>query len=238
MNRTHASFLAAITTLTLASTGLFGTAVSSATPFPGEVNAGGLRLVASVDSNNWLLAGDTALGVPFSHAAKVSGNFSTTLQGARIRSGQVVAGYLVGCAVDVSDGIGISITPEIGAGYDVSPTIGADAGIDFALNMDAPPDVVIGFGAGVDLTQTFGVEGALSGELSVGLAPGTVTALPVGTATLDAESTFPFVFAHTSTPLHVNGCLSPASAMPFISVRAETYGGTVQTTGYGDAFTF
>jgi len=191
-----------------------------------------------VDSNNWLLAGDTALGVPFSHAAKVSGNFSVSLEGARIRGGEIVAGYLVGCAVDVSEGIGIAIVPEIGVGYDVSPTIGGEAGIEFGLIVDAPPEVVIGLGAFGELTQTFGMEGALAGELSVGLAPGTVTAMPVGAAVLDAESTFPFTFAHTSTPLHVNGCLSPASAMPFISVRAETTGSTVQTTGYGDAFTF
>lgn len=237
MNRTHA-FPAALTALTLATTGMLGTAVSSATPFPGEVNAGGMRVVAAVDSNHWLLAGDTALGVPFSHAAKVSGNFSVHLEGARIRGGEIVAGYLVGCAVDVSEGIGIAIVPEIGAGYDVSPTIGGEAGIEFGLALDAPPEVAIGFGGFGELSQTFGMEGALAGELSVGLAPGTVTAVPIGAAALDAESTFPFTFAHTTTPLHVNGCLGPASAMPFVSVRMETTGSTVQTTGYGDSFTF
>src|SRR5690606_40226342 len=88
MTRTHA-FPATLTALTLAATGMFGTAVCSATPFPGEVIAGGVRVVASVDDNHWLLAGDTALGVPFAHAAKVSGNFSVNMQGARIRGGEI-----------------------------------------------------------------------------------------------------------------------------------------------------
>src|SRR5690606_23545261 len=237
MTRTHA-FPATLTALTLAATGMFGTAVCSATPFPGEVIAGGVRVVASVDDNHWLLAGDTALGVPFAHAAKVSGNFSVNMQGARIRGGEIVAGYLVGCAVDVSEGIGIAIVPEIGAGYEISPTIGGEAGIEFGLALDAPPEVAIGFGGYGELGQTFGVGGALGGEFAIGLAPGTVTALPIGAAALDAESTFPFTFAHTTTPLHVSGCLGPASAMPFVSARVETTGSTLQTTGYGDASSF
>ncbi|WP_067855815.1 MspA family porin [Nocardia shimofusensis] len=238
MTRTQASFLAAFTVLALATTGVSGTVVASADAFPGEVNAGGLRVVAAVDSSNWLLAGDTALGVPFSHAAKVSGNYSVNLEGAGVRGGEIVAGYLVGCAVDVSEGIGIAIAPEIGIGAETSPSIGADTVIEFGLAVDAPPEVAVAFGGGIDLEQTFGIEGALAGELAVGLAPGTVVAMPIGAAELDEESTFPYTFAHSSMPLHVNGCLFPASAMPFITVRADTTGSTVQTTGYGEAFTF
>jgi len=54
MTRTHA-FPATLTALTLAATGMFGTAVCSATPFPGEVNAGGVRVVASVDDIQTLI---------------------------------------------------------------------------------------------------------------------------------------------------------------------------------------
>lgn len=249
MNRTH-TLLSAITALTLVSTGVFGAVVSRATPAPGEVNAGEVRIVAAVDSSSWLQAGDTALGVPFSHAAKVSGSYSVNLDGAPLRVGEVVAGYLVGCAIDVSQGIGIAIAPEVGAGWSVTPSIGGSTTIDLGLVIDAPPevgappqiqlplDVVVGLGGDARLAQTFGVEGAIAGELAVGLAPGTVTALPIGAAVLDGLSTFPYTFAHTTMPLHINGCLAQASAMPFITVRAHTFGSTVQTTGYGDSFTF
>lgn len=279
MNRTH-TLLSAITALTLVSTGVFGAVVSRATPAPGEVTAGEVRIVAAVDSSSWLQAGDTALGVPFSHAAKVSGSYSVSLDGAPLRVGEVVAGYLVGCAIDVSQGIGIAIAPEVGAAWSISPSIGGEAAVDFGLVIDAPlavevPQVVemppmgeapekaekpstgeapqkaelplgvqlplevgVGFGGNAGLAQTFGVEGAIAGELAVGLAPGAVTALPIGAAVLDGLTTFPYTFAHTTMPLHINGCLAQASAMPFITVRAHTFGSTVQTTGYGDSFTF
>jgi len=243
MNRTHASLLSALTALMLATTAVLGTVAPRAHSAPGEVNAGPMRIVAAVDSSNWQNADATELGVPFSHAATVSGNFSVDLEAALVRAGEVVAGYLVGCAVDVSEGIGVAIAPEIGTGYNISPAIGTDTGIDLsglelALEMDVPPEVAVGLGAFSELAQTFGVESALAGELAVGLAPGTVTALPVGAAVLDGFSTFPYTFSHTSMPLHVNGCLSQASAMPFITVRAHTAGSTIQTTGYGDSFNF
>ncbi|PEH75803.1 hypothetical protein CRM89_07205 [Nocardia sp. FDAARGOS_372] len=190
-------------------------------------------------SLRWFPRGDTAFGVPFVHAVKVSGDFSVALDGvSALRGGEVAAGYLVGCAVDVSDGISVAIAPEVGMSASISPSIGADFGVDLGLSVDAPPEVGIGFGVGVGLEPSIGVEGAVAGELSLSLAPGTVTAVPIGVAELDEESTFPFTFAHANTPLHVNGCLSPASAMPFITVRADTPGSTLQTTGYGDPFTF
>lgn len=238
MTRRHASLLSMITALSLAATGVLGGVVAEAHSEPGEVSAGPLRVVAAVDSSNWLLAGNTALGVPFSHAVKVSGNYSVNLTGAAVRSGQIVAGYLVGCAVDVSDGIGIAIAPEVGMGLSITNVFAADFGADLHLGVDVPPELVIGSGVSVGAEPQIGVEGALAGELSVGLAPGAVTAIPIGAAVLDGQSTFPFTFAHTNMPLHVNGCLSPASAMPFVTVRAETTGSTVTTTGYGESFTF
>ncbi|PFW99585.1 hypothetical protein CJ469_05081 [Nocardia farcinica] len=236
MKRTHVSIMAAIGAVTVTA---IGSAAPAAGTAPGEVAAGAARMVAAVDFAQVVPAGDTAFGVPFVHAVKVSGDFSVALDGASaLRGGEVAAGYLVGCAVDVSDGISVAIAPEVGMSASISPSIGADFGVDLGLSVDAPPEVGIGFGVGVGLEPSIGVEGAVAGELSLSLAPGTVTAVPIGVAELDEESTFPFTFAHANTPLHVNGCLSPASAMPFITVRADTPGSTLQTTGYGDPFTF
>ncbi|MGV9584218.1 MspA family porin [Nocardia farcinica] len=236
MKRTHVSIMAAIGAVTVTA---IGSAAPAAGTAPGEVAAGAARMVAAVDFAQVVPAGDTAFGVPFVHAVKVSGDFSVALDGvSALRGGEVAAGYLVGCAVDVSDGISVAIAPEVGMSASISPSIGADFGVDLGLSVDAPPEVGIGFGVGVGLEPSIGVDGAVAGELSLSLAPGTVTAVPIGVAELDEESTFPFTFAHANTPLHVNGCLSPASAMPFITVRADTPGSTLQTTGYGDPFTF
>lgn len=263
MNRKHSYSLAAIAAVMVA-TGAVGVVDTVADAAPAEVESGGLRMVAAVDSNTVVPATDTALGVPFAHAVKVSGNFSVALDTpAALRSGEIVAGYLVGCAVDIANGISIGIAPSIGVNAGISPSFGVDFGVDlgfegpgqeapeqgdpeqdgfglgdFGLDIVTPPTVGLGAGVGVGIEPSVGVEGGLAGELAVNLAPGTVTAAVIGGAELDEDATFPYTFAHSNTPLNVNGCLSPASAMPFITVRADSQNSSVQTTGYGDPFVF
>lgn len=238
MNRKHSYPLAAAAAVILAVTG----AVSVHTPAraePGEISSGGLHMVASANSNNVVPSPETALGVPFVHAIKVSGDFSVAIDGGSpVRGGEIVAGYLIGCAVDIANGISIGISPGVSVGVGVAPSVGVDFGVDLGLAIDAPPTVGIGVGVGAALQTSVGVETGLAGELAVNLAPGTVTAAVIGAAELDEESTFPYTFAHSNTPLNVNGCLSPASAMPFVTVRADSSGGSVQTTGYGASFGF
>lgn len=264
MNRKYSSFVATFAAVISAVTGAVSTADTAAWAAPGEIDSGGLRVVASANSSTSEQSGDTAMGVPFAHAIKVSGDFSVAADGgAPLRSGEIVAGYLLGCAIDIANGISVAISPSVALSTQVVPEVGADLGVDLGLGAVAPPmvdqgsegdeppmldpgllDVVtppdVGVSAGVNaaLAQAFGIENGLAGELAVNLAPGTVTTAVIGAAELDAESTFPYTFAHSNTPLQVNGCLSPASAMPFVTVRADTAGGTVQTTGYGTSFTF
>src|SRR5438552_1899450 len=111
MNRKHSHILAVIIAVTVAATG----AVTAASAAPGEVNAGGLHLVASVDSNSSVPAGgDMATSVPFVHAVKVSAEYAVHMDGASsLRSGQIVAGYLIGCAVDISNGFSVGIAPSV-----------------------------------------------------------------------------------------------------------------------------
>lgn len=196
-------------------------------------------MVAAANSNSVVPSAQTAIGVPFVHSVKVSGDFSVALEsGSPIRGGEIVAGYLIGCAVDISNGISIGIAPSVGVSAAIAPSIAFDFGVDLGLEIDAPPSVGIGAGVSVGVQPSVGVESGLAAELAVNLAPGTVTAAVIGGAELDEESEFPYTFVHSNTPLQVNGCLSPASAMPFVTVRTDSPSSSVQTTGYGAAFGF
>ncbi|MFD4406974.1 MspA family porin [Nocardia sp. NPDC058499] len=233
MNRKHSRTAAAITMVSVAAAAaVLGTPARAA---PGQVGVGGMHLVASVDSTNSVPAGDIAAGVPFSHATKVSGNFSVALDGTpALQGGRIVVGYLVGCAVDVSEGMSIAIIPEIGGGASIAPYTELEVATTFEEG--AAPVVTVAPLVGVE--PSVGVESALAGEVGVNLAPGTVAPVVVGETELTPETTFPFTFAHADTPLNIDGCLSPASAMPFVTVDARTPGGAAQTTGYGTAFQF
>lgn len=241
MNRKNSRTLAAIIAVTLTTIG----AVTAADAEPGEVGTGGLHLIASVDANHVLPTGGAlTMGVPFAHAAKVSGDFSVVSDGpASLRQGQIVAGYLIGCAVDISDGISVSIAAAAGAGVDFTPGIAIEfGGIDFGgfneFGMLEELPVIVAPTVALGADTSFGVNGELGGEITVNLLPGSVTAAVIAEADLDDESTFPFTFAHSNTPLNVNGCLSPASAMPFITARVQATNGIAQTTGYGPHFVF
>jgi hypothetical protein len=228
MNRKHPHVLAMITAVLVAVTGALACSGSAAGAAPGEISSGGLHLIASVNFNSAVPAGgDTAPGVPFSHTAKVSGDYSITLDGdLPLRGGQIAVGYIVGCAVDMSNGFGIGISPTIGSSVAVSPSAAV------TLMMNAPPSVTL------DISSTFSVNTSVSGLLTAVLAPGAATAVVVAAADLDQNATFPYTFTHTNTPLNVSACLLTPSAMPFITVRADTAHSTAQTTGYGAVFTF
>ncbi|WP_159842837.1 MspA family porin [Nocardia sp. CY41] len=255
MNRKHSRIFAAIIAVVVAATGSFAVSDSTAGAEPGEAGTRGLHVIASVDYNNVVPGGDVTLGVPFAHAVKVSGDFSVVSDGpAALRRGQIVAGYLIGCAVDISDGIQVSIAGAVGAEVGFTPGIVIEfGGIDFGeFGFGAPDEnghghvpglqaqlpVIVAPTIAIGADTTFGVNGEVGGEITVNLAPGSVTAAVIAQGELDRESTFPFTFAHTNTPLNVNGCLSPASAMPFVTVRAEATNGIAQTTGYGPQFVF
>ncbi|WP_433524243.1 MspA family porin [Nocardia pseudovaccinii] len=193
---------------------------------PGEAGAGGMHLVAAVDVNNFALAGDDVTqGIPFVHAAKVSGDYSVSVSGgSTVRDGEIAIGYLIGCAVDISEGVTIGIAPSVGVSAGIAPSLALTLGDSTSVTVAIQP--------------SFGVNAGLAGAISVTVVPGRVTAAVIGAASLDQDAAFPYTFSHTNTPLNVNGCLSPASAMPFVTARVDGINGTAQTTGYGTQFTF
>jgi hypothetical protein len=228
MNRKHSHTLAAITAVTVAATGPVAVVDTAASAAPGEVSTGGLHLIASVDFNSVVPAGgDTPAGIPFAHAVKVSGDYSVLLDGASsLRSGQIAVGYLVGCAVDLTNGISVGISPSGGVSAAVAPSASVTFGVDVM------PTVTVG------IQPSVGVNADLAGLFAVTLTPGIVTAAVIGTADLDNEATFPYTFGHANTPLSVSACPVSATAMPFVTVRADATNRTAQTTGYGDGFSF
>ncbi|WP_433600777.1 MspA family porin [Nocardia sp. CA-135953] len=222
MTRKYLRIIASLTAMVGAAT---CTANAPAEAAPGEAGAGGMHLVAAVDVGNLVPAGDEVTqGIPFVHAAKVSGDYSVSVNGGSVRDGEIAIGYLIGCAVDISEGVTIGIAPSVGVSAGIAPSLALTFGDSTSVTVAIQP--------------SFGVNAGLAGAISVTVVPGRVTAAVIGAASLDQDATYPYTFSHTNTPLNVNGCLSPASAMPFVTARVDGINGTAQTTGYGTQFTF
>ncbi|MFF0455376.1 MspA family porin [Nocardia africana] len=91
---------------------------------------------------------------------------------------------------------------------------------------------------GFDLGPSVGGSLGLSENLDANIGPGQVTTATTATATLDNTTTFPYHIAFNNAALNVSQCASPVAAVPFVSTTVSTATGLVQTTAYGDQFTF
>ncbi|WP_230329545.1 MspA family porin [Nocardia aurantiaca] len=74
--------------------------------------------------------------------------------------------------------------------------------------------------------------------LTAALGPGQVTTATTATAALDNNTAFPFHITFNNAALNVAQCASPVAAVPFVTTTVSTAQGVVQTTAYGDQFTF
>ena len=93
-----------------------------------------------------------------------------------------------------------------------------------------PPSLSLGPSIG----GTLGVSQLLEGTL----APGQVSTVQTTTSALDDKTAFPYHISFNNAPLNIAQCASPVSAVPYVSATISTASGTVQTTGYGQQFTF
>ncbi|MBF5001737.1 MspA family porin [Nocardia sp. BSTN01] len=91
---------------------------------------------------------------------------------------------------------------------------------------------------GFDLGPSVGGSLGLSENLDANIGPGQVTTATTATATLDNTTAFPYHIAFNNAALNVSQCASPVAAVPFVSATVSTPTGLVQTTAYGDQFTF
>ncbi|WP_227981292.1 MspA family porin [Nocardia spumae] len=233
------------------------TGLGRAQPPGGDVSGSGLHLTASVDNIGVTPPGDRTPNylMTFSHATQVSGNYSVTVDGGAVSSGQAVAGFILGCGISVAGGVSVGIEPNQELDLSISPTftppsadvappgVGAFPGgrsrstTTTTTTTTAPPSGSVtppDFSLGPSIGGALGLGEALEGNLG----PGEVTTATTATATLDGNTTFPFHLAFNNAALNVSQCASPVSAVPFVSASVSTASGLVQTTAYGDQFTF
>ncbi|MFI6775241.1 MspA family porin [Nocardia sp. NPDC050412] len=101
-----------------------GTEPSRAQPPPSaDISGAGIHLTASVDNVRVDPPGDrtpTYL-MTFAHAAQLSGDYSLSVEGAAVTSGQAVAGFVLGCAISVDNGFTVGIDPNQGLLASISP---------------------------------------------------------------------------------------------------------------------
>ncbi|MDR7168577.1 hypothetical protein J2W56_002308 [Nocardia kruczakiae] len=91
---------------------------------------------------------------------------------------------------------------------------------------------------GFDLGPSVGGSLGLAENLDANIGPGQVTTATTATANLDNTTAFPYHIAFNNAALNVSQCASPVAAVPFVSATVSTPTGLVQTTAYGDQFTF
>ncbi|MFF3571135.1 MspA family porin [Nocardia jiangxiensis] len=74
--------------------------------------------------------------------------------------------------------------------------------------------------------------------LQATIAPGQVTTATTATAALDNNTRFPYHLTFSNAAVNVAQCASPVEAVPFVTTTVATPQGSVQTTAYGNKFTF
>ncbi|RMI28531.1 MspA family porin [Nocardia stercoris] len=209
-----------------------------------DVSGSGVHVTASVDSVEVNPSGDRTPNVlmTFSHAVQMSGSYSVGVEGDPITSGQAVAGVILGCGISVAGGVsvGIELSQRIRAGISSTVTSPRDS-VVLPEAMPAPaPDTPHGTVRSPRVSLEPSLGGTLSGtEISAfNLRPGRVTVLTTATAALNRDTAFPFHIAFENAAVNVAQCASPVSAVPFTTTTVSTAQGLVQTTAYGDQFTF
>ncbi|GAB2451853.1 MspA family porin [Nocardia tengchongensis] len=224
-----------------------GAELGRAQPPGGDISGGGVHLTASVDSVGANPPGDRTPNflMTFSHAVQMSGDYSVTVDGGQITSGQAVAGFILGCGISVDGGVTVGIDPHQGLVGSISPSISSPSAsvsppsVTAVPTSTSPPSVPAGPpSVSLDLDPTIGGILGLSEVLAADLGPGQITKATTATARLDTHTTFPYRIRFSDTSLTVAQCASPVSAVPFVTVTVTTARGMAQTTAYGDQFTF
>ncbi|MEV6138131.1 MspA family porin [Nocardia sp. NPDC051990] len=204
-----------------------------AQPPGAEVSGSGVHLSASVDHVGVNPSGDQTPNflMTFSRAAQMSGSYSINVEGDPITSGQAVAGFILGCGISVAGGVTVGIQPNQGLVASISPKLSPPSvSVSPPSASVSPPDISLAPSVGGTLGAT---------EVVVPtLGPGQVTTATTPTVALDGNTVFPYHITFNNAALNVAQCASPVSAVPFATSTVSTAHTVVQTTAYGDQFTF
>lgn len=225
--------------VTLAGLWAWGAEPVGAQPPGADVSGSGVHIVASVDTVEVNPPGDRTpkFLMTFSHAAQMSGSYSVTVEGGPITSGQAVAGFILGCGITVAGGVTVGIEPNQGLAAAISPSVtppsvsaSPPSGTVTPSASVTPPDISLGpsVGGALGVTEV----------LTATLGPGQVSTATTATAALDGATEFPYQITFNNAALNVAQCASPVSAVPFVTTTVATTKGVVQSTAYGDQFTF
>ncbi|WP_158675740.1 MspA family porin [Nocardia stercoris] len=230
-----------------------GSEPSHAQPPGTDVEGSGVHLSTSVDDIRVDGPGDRTptYFMTFSHAAQLTGAFSVNVDGDPITSGQAVAGFILGCGISVAGGVTVGLEPNQGVAGAVNGAVNSPS-ISFTPPSVSvsPPSGTVPPSASVSPpsesfnTPTFSIGPTVGGTLGITevltatLGPGQVTTVNTATATLDDKTQFPYHINFRNAALNVAQCVSPVSAVPFTTATVSTPSGLVQTTAYGDQFTF
>ncbi|WP_458685704.1 MspA family porin [Nocardia tengchongensis] len=250
----------AVVSVTLAGLWAWGADPVRAQPPAGDVSGAGVHIVASIDTVGVNPPGNRTPNflMTFSHAAQMSGSYSVTVDGGAISSGQAVAGFILGCGITVAGGVTVGIEPNQGLAAAISPSVTppsvsvsppsvsvspTSASVSPTSVSVSPPSETVAPSASVtppDISLGPSVGGALglTEVLTATLGPGQVSTATTATAELDSSTEFPYQIMFNNAALNVAQCASPVSAVPFVTATVATAKGVVQTTAYGDQFTF
>ncbi|MEU1426428.1 MspA family porin [Nocardia sp. NPDC005746] len=244
----------AVAGVTLASLWAWGADTVRAQAPGGDMSAADVHVMASVDSVQVNPPGNRTPNflMTFSHAAQMSGSYSVTVDGGPITSGQAVAGFILGCGISVAGGVTVGIEPNQGLAAAIAPSVtpgstsvSPPSGTEVTPGSTSvsPPSGTVTPSASVtppDISLGPSVGGALgvTEVLTATMGPGQVTTATTATAALDSATEWPYQIAFNNAALNVAQCASPVSAVPFVTTTVATPRGVVQTTAYGDQFTF
>ncbi|WP_018178406.1 MspA family porin [Jongsikchunia kroppenstedtii] len=208
--------LATIATVTTATFAGAAAATASAAPAAGvssvSLTGNQLRMTLRViDSHSAAAGAMTPTAVVLNHSAIVSERADLTFTG-KTTGGNMTAGYLVGCQVNLSNGINVGISPNVGLSGSYTPGVPSD---DYA-----------------------GPSVGLGGSISMSLVPGQVTTATIINTSLGSGISSPYQVAHNGTALNLSQCGGRASAVPFVTATLNSNSGTLQTTAYGTQFDF
>jgi len=211
-----AMVLAALATVTTATSAIASAAPAPARPATGasSVSLTGNKLrmtVRVIDSHSAPAGNTTPNAVVLNHSAIVSERADLSFSG-KATGGTMIAGYLVGCQVNLSDGINIGVSPNVGFSGSYTPGVPSD---DYA-----------------------GPSAGLGGNISMSLIPGQVTTATIINTPLGGSISSPYQVAHSGTALNLSQCGGRASAVPFVTATLNSNSGTLQTTAYGKQFDF
>lgn len=152
----------------------------------------GLRMTVEVlDSHSFPAGATTPSAAIFNHSATVSERARVTFTG-QATGGTMVAGYLVGCQLSLSNGLNLGVSPGIGLSTNAPGVVGPSANLNGNISMALVPGqvttvTIINAPLGANTVSPYQVEHNAT-ALNLSQCGGRASAVPFVSATLSSNS--------------------------------------------------